>query len=102
MAYMYVTEFSDEGMDAKGRVMPCAKQLPIAEQRIDISGTSAQSAALNANTTLVRINVDGPTAILFGLDPTALATSMRMPQDATEYFCVQANSGLKVAGITVV
>ncbi len=102
MAFMYVTEFSDEGIDAKGRVMPCAKQPPIADQRVDISAVSAQSTTLNAATTLVRISVDGPTSILFGTNPTALATNGRMAADAVEYFCVQANSGLKVAGITVV
>ena len=101
MAYMYITEFATSGIDAKGRTIPVAKQLPIAEQRVDVSGVSAQSAALNEDTTFVRINVDSPTAILFGVNPTALATSMRMSTDQTEYFSVEANRGLKIAGITV-
>jgi hypothetical protein len=101
MAFMYITEFSSEGVDTKGRSIPVAKQLPIAEQRVDVSGVSAQSATLNTLTAFVRINVDAPTGVLFGLNPTALATSMRMATDQTEYFAVQPNSGLKIAGITV-
>ena len=101
MAFMYITEFSSEGVDTKGRSIPVAKQLPIAEQRVDVSGVSAQSATLNTLTAFVRINVDAPTGVLFGLNPTALATSMRMATDQTEYFAVQPNSGFKIAGITV-
>jgi len=101
MAFMYITEFSSEGVDTKGRSIPVAKQLPIAEQRVDVSGVSAQSATLNTLTAFVRVHVDGNTGVLFGLNPTAVATSMRMATNQTEYFAVQPNSGLKIAGITI-
>ena len=101
MAFMYITEFASEGVDAKGREIPVAKQLPIAEQRVSISGTSAQSATLNEDTAFVRINVDENTGVLFGINPTAVATSMRMAANQTEYFAVQTNCGFKIAGITI-
>jgi hypothetical protein len=101
MSYLYITEFASQGVDTKGREIQVAKQTPIANQRVGVSGVSAQSATLNEDTAFVRLHVDAPTAILFGTNPTALATSMRMATDQTEYFAVQTNSGLKIAGITV-
>lgn len=100
MAILYITEFSQEGMDAMGRVAPVAKQLPVAEQAVTFTGVSAQSAALNAQTTLVRVQSDATCSILFGTNPTATATSMRLSLNQTEYFSVPANSGLKIAAIT--
>lgn len=99
MPNLYITEFAQEGIDALGQVMPVAKQLPLASQKVVFS-TSAQSATLNANTTLVRLNTDGPCSVLFGTNPTATTSDMRMALDQTEYFAVQANSGLKIAAIS--
>jgi hypothetical protein len=101
MAFIYISEYSDEGMDAKGRIMPCAKEPAIANQRVAVGLSSTQSAALNANTTLVRINTDVDCCVLFGLNPTATTSSRRMAGNQTEYFAVQQNSGLKIAVIEV-
>lgn len=100
MPTLYITEFSQEGIDALGRVVPAAKQLPVAEQTVTIGGASAQSAALNASTTLVRLHTDTGCSVLFGSNPTATATNMRLALGQTEYFVVQANSGLKIAAIS--
>lgn len=99
MPNLYITEFAQEGIDALGRVMPVAAAQPIAQQKVVFS-TSTQSATLNANTTLVRLHVDGVCSVAFGTNPTASTTNMRLVTDQTEYFGVQANSGLKIAAIT--
>ena len=99
MAVVYITEFSGTGT-ASQEVVPAAKWPPIASQTVAIGAGSVQSAAFNANTTLVRINTDAPCSIAVGGNPTALATSMRMSGGATEYFTVNPNSALKIAVIT--
>lgn len=99
MPTLFITEFAQEGIDALGNVVQAVKQPPVAQQTVAIAGSSAQSATLNASTTLVRLNTDVNCRVLFGPNPTAVAGSMRMAADSTEYFVVQANSGLKVAVI---
>lgn len=101
MSFIYITEFTDEGVDSKGRIMPCARQPHVAVQRVNTSASSAQSAVLNGSTTLVRINTDSDCCILFGANPTATTSSPRMTANQTEYFAVPANSGLRIAAIEV-
>jgi hypothetical protein len=96
---LFITEFTQEGIDALGRIMPCAKQLPVAQQKIDITPASVQSATLNASTTLIRLHAALDCCVLFGDNPTVTNSDMRMATNQTEYFCVQANSGLKIAVI---
>jgi hypothetical protein len=98
---LFITEFTQEGIDALGRIMPCAKQLPVAQQKINITSSSVQSAGLNANTTLVRLHPTLDCCVLFGGNPTATANTMRIAANQTEYFCVQANSGFRIAVIEV-
>jgi hypothetical protein len=93
MSFLYVTEYEREynGLPV---------QPPLAEQKITISGTTAQSAAFNALTKVVRLHVDALTGVTFGVSPTAAtASSARMVAGQTELF--YASGGLKVAGITV-
>ena len=87
-------------MDALGRVVPVAKQLPVAQQTVVISGTSAQSAVLDATTTLIRVHTDATCSLRLAANPTAVTTDMRMSLNQTEYFAVQPNSGLKIAVIS--
>lgn len=100
MANLYITEFQAQGRDTHGDTMPAAQMPPIAQQTVAISGTSAQSAAINRGTTLVRICSDVACYIEVAADPTAAAaTSMRMAADSPEYFSVPVGT-LKIAGIT--
>lgn len=92
MSLLYVTEYQTVYNGVP--VEPA-----IAEQKITISGTSAQSAAFNALTTAVRLHVDGITGIKFGVDPTATtALSGRMAAGDTLF--LMTSGGMKVAGIT--
>lgn len=99
MAALYITEFDTVGVDIIGRETFLPKQLPIAEQKVTFT-TSTQSSALNERTTLVRVQADGICSILFGANPTATTSNMRLTSGQTEYFVVQANSGLKIAAVT--
>lgn len=107
MATVYITEFADLAFSttpsqthAPRELAQAAQQAPgpVVEQTVAIGGASAQSAAFNAATTLVRIHADSVCSILFGLNPTATATSARLAAGQTEYFGVYP--GTKVAVIT--
>lgn len=98
MPNLYIVEFQLEGVDAFGNVMPVAKQMPVASQKLAFS-SSAQSATLNPLTTLVRLQPDGVCSVVFGSNPTASTNDMRMNLGQTEYFAVQPNSNLKIAAI---
>lgn len=106
-ATMYVTEYVGLAIvQIAGANAQVPQEPPLAEQAIAISATSAQSAALNAATTLVRIHIDGagPAAVKIGLNPTATVASGgvgsgRFAANQTEYRAVIAGQGTKVAGI---
>lgn len=100
MATLYITEFGVMGKDGANDVIPCAQQLPIAEQTRSLSGTSAQSSALNAQTKYVRLQTDFDCFVLFGTNPTALTTSMPLAANTPEYFGVPGGITLKIAAIT--
>jgi len=92
MAKLYVTEFAESDINS-------AKEPPLAEQTLAVTGTSAAcSNAFNGRTRLVRIHTDAIVSIAFGKTPTATTDSRRMAINSTEYFSVE--SGLKVAAIT--
>lgn len=99
MATLYITEFSDISVSfVRGNLAQIATQPPVVDQTpVAISGASAQSAAFNANTTLVRIHTDSICSILFGTNPTAATTNARLVAGQTEYFGVAP--GMKVAVI---
>lgn len=72
---------------------------PIAQQTVAIGVSSAQSVALDAKTTLVRVHCDAVCCIEFGANPTAVAqASMRLVANQTEYFGLGVGAG-KIAVI---
>lgn len=100
MATLYITEFEQVSAGTNGLQVQAALQLPVAEQTVTVSGTTAQSNALDDRTRLVRLQCDGICSILFGTNPTATTAKMRMTAGQTEYFMVGGKSGLKIAAIT--
>jgi hypothetical protein len=99
MATLYVTEFLKIGKDANGQFAQAASQLPLAEQTVTISASSAQSSAFSTQTALVRLVSDVNCCILFGTDPTATASKMLLVAYVPEYFVVPSGKSYKVAGI---
>lgn len=73
---------------------------PGASQKLAFTGTTGQSAALGALTTLVRLFCDQDCFVLIGSNPTALndGTSMFIASGIYEYVGVQP--GQKIAAIS--
>jgi len=99
MPSLYITEYSTEGVDAMGKTMPAAVEPSITVQKVTIGETSAQSAVLNAQTTLVRLHTDAACHVAFASEPTATTGNMRLAIDGTEYLAVRPGGSVKVAVI---
>lgn len=101
MAILYVTEYSGTALvQIAGQVAQVPAEPPLASQVVVIGAGSLQSAAFNAQTTLVRIHCDVASEVLFGTNPTAvLNTSGRMAAGQTEYRGVPKGQAFKVAVI---
>ncbi len=98
MAFAFISEYLRQSRDGVSMTIPAGQEPALRVQRVPISGTSVQAEAFNSKTTFVAINVDVTCSLAFGADPTATASSMRMPQDATMFFGVKP--GDKVAFIS--
>lgn len=95
-ASCYVSEFIKAG-DAGVQV---AIQPAVTDQTaIAVSASSAQSAAFQPSTKLIRINCDVVVSFLVGSNPTATANNARLPTGVVEYFQVNG-SQQKIAFIT--
>lgn len=91
MASLYITEFL-----LGSKQLPFPQLPPVAEQKVTIGGTSAQSAVLTGE--VVQLEADAACSVKVGADPTAAATNMRIPANVPLYFCV--SPGDKIAVIT--
>lgn len=62
------------------------------------TGTTGQSSAFGANTTIVRLHATEDCHVVFGSSPTAVAdgTCIFLPADQTEYFGVVGGQKLAV------
>ena len=101
MAVLYITEYATLGVQqVGGMVSQTPQEPPLAEQTVSISGSSAQSSAFNAQTTLVRLHTDAICSVEFGTNPTATSGKARMPANQTEYKTVPRGQNYKVAVIT--
>ena len=94
-AFCYVSEFIQAG-DAGVQV---AKQPGLDQTAVAVSASSAQSAAFQPATKLIRINCDVVVSFLVGPNPTATANNARLPTGVVEYFQVNG-SQQKIAFIT--
>lgn len=95
MATLYISEYAQLGFSPSA---PIVVEPPLVEQTVSLSGSSAQSAAFGASTTMIRVHTDAICSILIGSNPTATTAKKRLPADHTEYFAV--TPGHKIAGIT--
>ncbi len=93
---LYISEF--QGAPPLSVYFQAVTAPALVNQTVSIGGSSAQSSAFSSTTGIIRINTDATCRILFGTNPTALSTSMRMIAGQTEYFLVAP--GQKVAVIT--
>lgn len=100
MATAYIREYADLAVTF-GKHAQCGAEPALADQTVTTSGTSAQSAAFNANTQLIAISTPAAQAVccLFGADPTATTGKLRLPANGVFFFGVKP--GQKVALIDV-
>lgn len=71
---------------------------PITTQKVNSSGSSAQSSAFGANIEYVRVCADAACHIEFGVNPTATNAKIYLPADDIEYFKVSAGEKVAVIG----
>ncbi len=99
MATLFISEFGAQPLDDKQRVAPVCMLPPIAQQTVTFT-TTTQSVALNAKTTLVRIQADANCCLNFGTNPTATTANMPLDAGTAEYFGVPQDSNMKIAAVT--
>lgn len=100
MSTAYIREYADIA-HTFSKVVQAGAEPGIADQTVTTSATSAQSAAFNANTRIIAISTPAAQAVtcLFGANPTALVSSLRLPSNSIIFFGVKP--GDKVALIDV-
>lgn len=99
MSILYVTEFADVG---RSFGMYQIAALPVnTDQYVSFTGTAGQSAALQNNTRVIRVSVDGIANVAFGTNPTAVAgQNARFSAGQTEYFFPPQGKSFKVSAVT--
>ena len=90
MSNVTIREYADIVATYGGKVVQAGAEPAITDQAVTTSASSAQSAAFNANTRLVCISTVTPVAVVFGVNPTALAnsTSQRIPANTMVFYGV--------------
>ena len=87
MAKLSITEYDVLPDDGRGRLLPLGGEPALADQEVTFT-TATQSSAFNGKTKFIRLVADAGRAdcrVLFGANPTALATSQRLVADV-EYW----------------
>lgn len=99
MATVYISEYAN-GALTDGQLSNFVMEPAVAEQTVAITAGSVQSAAFNPTTRFVRLRTDAICSVRFGTNPTATATSSRMPAATETIVGVQQGLSQKVAVIT--
>ena len=71
---------------------------PVTTQKVNSSGTSAQSSAFGANIEYVRVIPDADCHIEFGVNPTATTSKIFLESKTSEYFKVSEGEKVAVIG----
>lgn len=96
-ADMFVTEFA--GPPVVSVYYQAAATPALVNQAVNVAASSTQSAVFSGDTKLVRIHCEEVCYVLFGANPTATLTSMRLAANATEYFVVVPGQRVAVIGL---
>jgi hypothetical protein len=100
MTKLYITEFQREGMDDKGADVNAMSAAGMSDMTpLTVTGTTQQSAACAASTTVIRLHAQVACSVAIGPNPTATTNTLRLGVDGTEYFQVPAGQAWKVAAI---
>ena len=105
MATAYIREYGDIAV-TYAKYLQAGAEPGTADQTITTSGTSAASAAFNANTKLIAISTPAAQAVacLFsqtpGATPTATVTNMRLPSNSIIFFGVRPADKVALIDVT--
>lgn len=101
MATAYIREYTALAGHGGMQAPDDGQNGSLADQTVTTSGTSAQSAAFNANTAFIAISTPAAQAVCckFGANPTATTSHLRLPANGLFFFGVKP--GQKVALIDV-
>lgn len=92
-----IIEYGGPGlMGAAFPVVPADMRVT-AQTAMTATGTSAQSAAVNAATGLVCVQSDEQIYVLFGTNPTVTANDYRIAAGAEQFFSIPVGQSYKVA-----
>lgn len=100
MPTLYIAEYA-KMMEGSNHPQMVDEASFLVNNNISLSGSSAQSNALNVNTRAVRLHADAICSFRSGLNPTATTADKRMVAGATEYMGIPEDIGTwKFAAIT--
>jgi hypothetical protein len=105
MATLYVSEYASLAQAVVGGAsFPQVPMQPALAEQAFVFTTTTQSAAFNAQTTVVRLHTDAICGVTFGTNPTATVAgagvgSSRMAANQTEYHAVPKGRAFKVAAV---
>ena len=90
-------EYGGSGMLTKDVPVIPADQFIVEQSAITATGTSAQSAAVNAGTGLVIVDSDEQVYCSYGTNPTATTNSLRIPAGGRIEISVPPGRSWKIA-----
>ena len=103
MAFLNITEYASLSVGPAGLSGQVPAAPALAFQNLVNTGGNVQSAALNAQTRIVRLHADSICAYNVGIAPTAIAAgatgTSRLAANQTEYIGVPVGQGYQIAVI---
>jgi len=96
---LFLTEYRDSARDTGSNFIAAGMEPAVAEQQIVASGTSAQSALFNNQTSFVMVHAQEAVCLKWGANPVAVTTAQRMAAGETRYVGIPAGRGFRVAVI---
>jgi len=88
MATLNITEYANMAVDFRNNIVPVGEEPALGRQTVTYT-TSTQSDDLHPKTRFVRVISDADGYLVFGVSPTAVASSTRIEADVAEYFGVE-------------
>jgi len=102
MSTLYIAEVAKLGIDSQGASIIAPQMPPLAEQTVNIGGSTTPSAAFGGHTRFVQVHTDAICSIAFsptpGATPVATTSNQRLAANETRFYAV--NPGDKLAVIT--
>lgn len=101
MSTLFCSEYGTLGFPG-GWFAQCPAGIPLAEQHVTISGSSAALNPTGATTKLVQLNTDVACCLAFalGATPTAVVTAHRMAANETRMYVLPPNTTIAVIAAT--